>query len=73
MSEGKNILEVIAVDEAGHSQVAMVTVIRDTTAPEGSITLNGGDAFSTSSNVTLGLNVVDQTSGVNRWRYCLKG
>jgi Tol biopolymer transport system component len=45
----------------------------DTTPPTGSIVINGGAAYATSSSVTLSLTYSDSTSGVDQVRYSNDG
>jgi hypothetical protein len=45
------------------------SIILDTTPPAGSIQINGGAAYTTSTSVTLNLSASDGTSGVNQMRF----
>ena len=45
------------------------TIILDTTPPTGSITINNGDAYTTSTSVTLTLSATDSTSGIAEMRF----
>jgi hypothetical protein len=49
------------------------SIILDTTAPSGSIIINGGVASTTSTSVTLTLTFTDATSGVYQVRYSNDG
>jgi cell division septation protein DedD len=49
------------------------TIILDTTIPTGSITINSGDASTTSTSVTLTLTYLDGGSGVSQVRYSNDG
>lgn len=63
--QGSNRVELRVADKAGNSQTPLVwSVIMDTIAPSGSITINGGASVTSSVYVTLGLNATDLTSGV---------
>lgn len=60
-------------DNAGNTATYSDTIILDTTAPSGSIIINGGDASTTSTSVTLTLTSTDATSGVYQVRYSNDG
>jgi hypothetical protein len=45
------------------------TIILDTTAPSGTIVINGGAAYTNSTSVTLGLSATDSGSGVYQMRF----
>jgi parallel beta-helix repeat protein len=45
------------------------TIVLDTTAPSGSVTINGGAASTTSTSVMLTLTYTDASSGVSQVRY----
>jgi len=49
------------------------TIILDTTAPTGSISINDGDAWTSSTSVSLSLTYSDATSGVLEVRYSNDG
>lgn len=49
------------------------SIILDTTIPTGSIVINGGDAYTPSTSVTLTLTYSDATSGVSQVRYSNDG
>ena len=50
------------------SDVYSDTIVLDTVLPTGSIVINGGEAFATSTSVSLELTGVDLTSGVDQVR-----
>ena len=57
------------MDYAGHtSNTYTDTIMLDTSRPSGSITINGGDPFVTSTGVTLTLQGIDTTAGVSQIR-----
>jgi subtilisin family serine protease len=71
-SEGaNNTLEYWSVDNAGNVEPPnILTDIKlDKTAPEGSVIINGGAAYTTSPTVTLTLSAEDTISGVFQVRY----
>jgi hypothetical protein len=50
-----------------------VTIYRDTTAPTGSVTINGGAASTTSQTVTLTLSATDAQTGVDGMQISVDG
>jgi len=72
-TEGSNnSLEYWSVDEADNEELPhkMLTGIKlDKTDPTGSITINNGDSYTTSTSVTLILTATDETSGVYLVRF----
>ena len=61
-------------DKAGLVSVLFTDSIGlDTSGPTGSIVINDGSAFTTSTSVTLALTANDPTSGVNQVRYSNDG
>jgi len=72
-TEGSNnSLECWSVDEADNEELPhkMLTGIKlDKTDPTGSITINNGDSYTTSTSVTLILTATDETSGVYLVRF----
>ena len=69
-------LEYWSVDSLGHEELPhkILTGIKlDETAPTGSIVINKGDAFTSSSSITLTLTANDLTSGVSQVRYSNDG
>ena len=71
-----NTLEYWSVDNAGNEELPhkILTGIKlDKTAPTGSITINNGDAYTTSTSVTLTLTASDATSGVYQMRFSNDG
>lgn len=70
-----NRLEYWSVDNAGNVESSnILTEIKlDKTAPVGSVIINGGDAYATSTSVTLTLSTDDATSGVFQVRYSNDG
>jgi parallel beta-helix repeat protein len=62
-----NKLEYWSVDNAGNEELPhkiLAEIKLDKTAPTGSITVNNGDTYTTSTSVTLTLTATDATSGV---------
>ncbi len=55
------------------SQVFSDTIVLDTVAPEGSVSVNNGDEYTTSTSVTLTLTASDIGSGINQVRYSNDG
>jgi hypothetical protein len=49
------------------------SIVLDTTAPTGSIVVNGGAPYATSTSVSLGLSASDPTSGVDDMRFLNEG
>jgi len=45
------------------------TIVLDTTSPSGSITINDGAAYTTTTTVTLTLSATDETSGIAEMRF----
>ena len=71
-----NKLEYWSVDNAGNEELPhkVLTGIKlDKTAPFGSIIINNGDAYTTSTSVTLTLTASDATSGVYQMRFSNDG
>ena len=63
-------LEYWSVDLLGNQESHHTIQIKlDKTAPTGSVQINGGATYATSSNVTLTLNATDATSGVAQVRF----
>ena len=61
-------------DGAGNvSQSFMDTIILDTNAPTGSVSINSGDTFANSPSVTLNLSADDAGSGVAKMRFSYDG
>lgn len=60
-------------DNAGNIAVFNDTIILDTAAPTGSISINGGATSTTSTSVALSLTYSDATSGVSQVRYSNDG
>lgn len=70
--EGINKLEYWSIDNAGNEELPhkiLVGIKLDKTTPTGSIIINNGDAYTTSTSVTLTLTANDLTSGVYQVRY----
>ncbi len=72
-SEGYYHEIITATDEAGNTATASVSFIIDKTAPIGSININDGDIWTTSTSVTLTLTYSDALSGIERVRYSNDG
>lgn len=69
-TEGNQWVYVQYRDHAGHvSDNYSDSIILDTISPTGTIQVNGGAAYTTSSGVTLNLSASDATSGVNDMRF----
>jgi hypothetical protein len=68
-SEGTKVVHARFKDDVGLITEASDTIILDTTPPTGSILINGGDAYTKSTSVTLQLTYSDDTSGVDKVRY----
>jgi parallel beta-helix repeat protein len=71
-----NTLEYWSVDNAGNEELPhkILTGIKlDKTAPTGSIIVSNGDAYTTSTSVTLTLTASDATSGVYQMRFSNDG
>jgi len=71
-----NKLEYWSTDNAGNEELPhkIITEIKlDKTAPAGSITINNGTAYTTSTSVTLTLTATDSTSGVYQIRFSNDG
>jgi hypothetical protein len=71
-----NILEYWSMDKAGIEETphTILTNIKlEKTAPAGSIVINNGDAFTTSTSVTLTLSVPTSVSGVSQVRFSNDG
>jgi hypothetical protein len=49
------------------------SIVLDTAAPAGSISINGGDDYATSTSATLSLSADDETSGVDDMRFSNNG
>jgi hypothetical protein len=60
-------------DNAGNVFSTSDTITLDTTAPTGSIQINGGASSTTTDSVTLSLTYSDATSGVDQVRYSNDG
>lgn len=64
-AQGSNRIELRVGDKLGNSQTPLVwSVIMDTIAPTGSVSINAGAAMTSSVYVTLGITASDLTSGV---------
>jgi len=76
-SDGSYTIVSRATDSAGNvenpGQGVTVTVSVDTDPPTGSISINGGSAFTNSTSVTLTLGAADTGSGVADMRICSDG
>jgi hypothetical protein len=67
------ILLVLALAVFLEADATEVNAAKDTTPPTGSIVINNGDAYTTSTKVTLTLTAYDPESGVNEVRYSNTG
>lgn len=72
-SEGTKVVHARFKDDVGLITEASDTIILDATPPTGSILINGGDAYTTSTSVTLQLTYYDPSSGVSLVRYSNDG
>ena len=64
--EGQNVLSITTKKSLGKPSLPQViSLIRDTVAPAGSIDINSGALYTTSETVTLNLSGTDATSGMN--------
>jgi len=69
-ADGAKTLYVRFRDAAGNiSPIYSDSIIKDATAPTGTILINGGAATTTSSNVVLTLSATDAGSGVTQMRF----
>lgn len=59
----------VTIDGTGTSQ----TIINDRTGPDGSISVNGGSAYATSTAATLTLSATDNVAGVKQMRFSNDG
>jgi hypothetical protein len=64
-AEGSNTIELRVADAVGNAQTPLIwSIILDTIPPQGTVTVNGGAAMTTSVYVTLELEAEDATSGL---------
>ncbi|PKQ36821.1 MAG: hypothetical protein CVT59_10940 [Actinobacteria bacterium HGW-Actinobacteria-1] len=70
-SDGDKTVHVEYTDAVGHTTILNDSIILDTTPPSGSISINGGDASSTSANVTVTNAVTD--AGPLTMRFSVNG
>ncbi|MGD8505569.1 MAG: PKD domain-containing protein [Candidatus Bathyarchaeota archaeon] len=71
-----NKLEYWSIDKAGNEELPHKILTRiklDKTAPTGSVIVNNGDTYTTSTSVTLTLTATDVTSGVYQVRFSNDG
>lgn len=59
LAAGENVVTATATDAAGNTSSATARIVVDTTAPTGSITINGGNEWTNSNQVTLNLSAID--------------
>lgn len=72
--EGSTIVYYKSTDKAGNPETTKTKTIKiDKNIPLGSITINNGATFTTSTSVTLTLNASDATSGAYRVRFSNNG
>ncbi|MGB9911096.1 MAG: LamG-like jellyroll fold domain-containing protein, partial [Microgenomates group bacterium] len=64
--DGQQRIYIKAVDVAGNERVETVDIFIDTAPPSGSILINSGNEYTSSSEVILTLNASDATSGVSQ-------
>ncbi|HRY52714.1 MAG TPA: right-handed parallel beta-helix repeat-containing protein [Candidatus Portnoybacteria bacterium] len=65
LTEGINEISITTKDAAGNESEAVTSaIIYDTTAPEGTLSINDGAAYTNSSEVTLTVSATDDGSGV---------
>jgi len=73
-TEGNTIIYCCSEDKAGNLETIKTHTTKiDKTAPLGSILVNNGDAYTTSTPVTLTLTATDATSGVYQVRFSNDG
>jgi len=60
-------------DEASNVSTFTDTIILDTTAPSGTVKINGNDTYASSIDVTLTLTSSDATSGLDQMRFSTDG
>ncbi len=70
-----NTLEYWSVDISGNEEIhhTLSNIQLDKTAPEGSVQIDGGNTYATSTSVTLTLTASNTTSGVSQVRYSNDG
>ncbi len=75
LTEGAHSLTATATDAAGNTSASStaVGVTVDTAPPSGTVSINSGDAYTTSTSVSLSLTYSDTTSGVDEVRYSNDG
>lgn len=73
VGDGSKTVYYQVVDNAGLISSYSDDIVLDTTPPTGSIVINNGDAWTTSTFVVLTLTYSDATSGVNQVRYSNDG
>jgi len=72
--EGNTIVYYRSTDKAGNAETIKTKMIKiDKTVPSGSININNGDAYTTSTLVVLALTATDATSGIYQVRYSNDG
>ena len=68
--DGPKTVYVEYADHAGNSSGSITdSIVLDTTGPTGSISINGGATYATSTSVTLNLSATDATSGISEMRF----
>jgi|GEM_PF-1288826 len=69
-AEGTNTLTITSRNGSGKtSGSSVLTVVRDTVVPAGTININSGTAYTTSRTVTLNLSATDTTSGIDKMSF----
>ncbi|UCC92727.1 MAG: C39 family peptidase [Thermoplasmata archaeon] len=71
--EGDRTLNLVVRDRAGHTAEASATVVVDTRPPILTMVLNGGEEVTTSSEIPVAVDVMDETTEVTKARIRVNG
>lgn len=71
--EGDRTLTLVVRDSAGHTAEASASVVVDTRPPILTIVLNGGEEITTSSEIPVAVDVMDETTEVTKARIRVNG